>query len=193
MTEEKSLRAFLALDPPPEIRKNIRIIQERLKKVLPGNIRWTNPEGMHLTLKFFGSISGADIARVSQAVSEITAEAAPLSLEVRTVGVFPHAKRPRVVWLGITGDVEPLARLQQKIDLKLLDCGFREEERPFRPHLTLGRIKSPGKTAGLEDSAARGEDYAAGSFTANGLFLFKSDLTPQGAIYTELARFPFGR
>jgi 2'-5' RNA ligase len=193
MPEETSLRAFLALDLPPEIRKEIGIIQGRLKKILQGDIRWTNPKGMHLTLKFFGSIFPGQVAAICGTVEPIVAQAMPLALEVKTLGAFPGTKRPRVIWLGIQGDVEPLVGLQREIDRKLFDCGFGAEERPFRPHLTLGRVRPSGKVAGLEDVAARENDYASGSFTAGGLGLWKSDLTPRGAIYTELARFPFAR
>jgi 2'-5' RNA ligase len=191
MAEGKSIRSFLALDPPPEVRKEIGIIQGRLRKILHGDIRWTNPESMHLTLKFFGNIFETDVERISQAVGKITAQAAPLTLEVKTVGAFPNPKRPRVIWLGINGDVERLVRLQEEIDRELLTKGFPKEDRPFKAHLTLGRIKSPGGIAGLEDLTAKADDYAAGSFTAHGLILFKSDLTPRGAVYTELVKFPF--
>lgn len=192
MGEVKSLRAFLALDPPPEVRNEIGLIQGRLRKILRGDIRWTNPEGMHLTLKFFGNIFETDVDRISQAVGGITTAVAPLVLEVKTVGMFPGTRRPRVIWLGIKGDVERLVRLQEEIDRGLLTLGFPKEERPFRPHLTLARIKSPGGLAGLEEVTAKGDDYAAGSFTAGALILFKSDLTPRGAVYTELVKFPFG-
>jgi RNA 2',3'-cyclic 3'-phosphodiesterase len=191
MAEVKSLRAFLALDPPPEVRKETGIIQNRLKKILRGDIRWTNPAGMHLTLKFFGTIFETEVDRISQTVGEITARVIPPVLEVKTVGMFPGTRRPRVIWLGIDGDVDRLVRLQEEIDRKLFTEGFPKEERPFQPHLTLARIRPPGRMTGLEDIAAGDDDYAAGSFTAAGLVLFKSDLTPRGALYTELVKFPF--
>ena len=158
MTEGKSIRTFLALDPPPEVRKEIKIIQGRMREILRGDVRWTNPDGMHLTLKFFGNIFETDVDRISQVIGKITAQVAPLVLDIKTVGVFPNAKRPRVIWLGIKGDVEPLVRLQEEIDRELLTPGFSKEERPFRPHLTLGRVKTPGGIAGLEDITARGDD-----------------------------------
>jgi 2'-5' RNA ligase len=192
MAEETPLRVFLALDPPPEIGKETGIIQDRLKKILRGDIRWTNPEGMHLTLKFFGSIFPGQVADICGAVESITAPAMPLALEVKTLGAFPGTKKPRVIWLGIQGDVEALIGLQREIEGKLFACGFGMEERPFHPHLTLGRVRPGSRVAGLENAAAGDNEWTAGAFTAGGLVLFKSNLTPRGAVYTELARFPFG-
>ncbi|MDO8724091.1 MAG: RNA 2',3'-cyclic phosphodiesterase [Syntrophales bacterium] len=191
MNSEKSVRAFLAIEPPAEILKEIGDIQNRLKKSIAADVRWTRPEGIHLTLKFFGNISESEIAAVSQVVEKHTAAFAPLQLEVRTLGVFPSLKRPRVLWIGLQGDTAPLVSLQKNLERGFEDCGFAREERPLRPHLTLGRIKAVKETAGLEKTIESGRDFATGSFCAAGLALFKSDLTPQGAVYTKLAWFPF--
>ena len=193
MTEEKRIRTFLALELPPVIREEIALLQRRLKQLLRGDIRWTKPDGMHLTLKFFGNISERQIAAVGEVVGGIAARTAPLTLQVASVGAFPSVKRPRVIWLGIEGDAEPLIRLQREIDEKLLGRGFEAEQRPFRPHLTLGRIGTPGGVAGLGELVEQGDAFAAGCFTARELTLVKSELTPQGAMYTVLARFPFAK
>lgn len=190
MTEEKKIRAFLAVEMPGEIINRITDIQKLLKKTIHGVIRWVRPEGMHLTLKFFGNISGDDVVNISHVVKRSVADVKPLSLSVRTVGVFPDIMRPRVIWLGINGDVGPLLKLQKVMDQGFQDYGFKKDKRPFRPHLTLGRIKSKGVT-GLAAVVEGGEDYVVEQFQADGLTLFKSDLTPEGAIYTKLAWFPF--
>ena len=187
----KSIRAFLAIDLPEEIRDRIRGIQDRLKTNLKG-VRWIRPEGIHLTLKFLGNISKNDILNISGMIEKQTKYVGPLMLKVGTVGTFPNLKRPRVLWLGIGGETEQLITLQKKIDAALEDCGFKRETRTFRPHLTLGRIKSPKGTSGLSQAIEDGKNFAAGSFHAACLALFKSDLTPKGAIYTKLAHSPFG-
>jgi len=187
----KPIRAFLAIDLPEEIRDQIRGIQDRLKTNLKG-IRWIRPEGIHLTLKFLGNISKNDILNVSGMVEKQTKDVRPLMLNVGTVGTFPDLKRPRVLWLGIGGETERLLTLQKKMDAALEDCGFKSEARTFSPHLTLGRIKSHKGISGLSQAIEDGKNFAAGSFHADGLTLFKSDLTPKGAIYTKLAYFPFG-
>ena len=191
VNSEKSVRAFLVIEPPAEILKEIGNIQNRLKKSIPADVRWTRPEGIHLTLKFFGNISESEIAAVSQVVEKHTADAVPLHLEAKTLRVFPSLKRPRVLWIGLQGDTAPLVSLQKNLEREFEDCGFAREERPLRPHLTLGRIKATKETAGLEKTIESGRDFAAGSFCAAGLALFKSDLTPRGAVYTRLAWFPF--
>lgn len=191
MTEEKTIRAFVAIELPGEILNEIVGIQNRLKKTIHGVIRWARPEGMHLTLKFFGNISGDDVVNISRVVEKTVADVKPFSLSVGAVGVFPDVMRPRVIWLGINGDVVPLNNLQKVMEYGFQGYGFKREARPFRPHLTLGRIKSPKGVIGLAAVVEGGGNYVAGQFQADGLTLLKSELTPGGAIYTKLAQFPF--
>ncbi len=191
MSDEKAIRAFLAIDPPEEIFKEIIKIQERLRKAIQGDIRWVRPEGIHLTLKFFGYVYESDIENISRVVKDGVANMKALLLNVRNIGAFPSVNRPRVLWLGIDGDTDALITLQAEIDAGFQEYGFKKEVRPFRPHLTLARIKEPKGLVGLAEAVKKNEDYIAGSFTVTGLTLFKSDLKPTGAIYTKLAHFPF--
>jgi RNA 2',3'-cyclic 3'-phosphodiesterase len=191
MSDEKAIRAFLAVDPPEEVFREIIKIQERLRKAIQGDIRWVRPEGIHLTLKFFGYVYQSDIANISSVVKNGVANMRALSLNVRSLGAFPTATRPRVLWLGIDGDTDALIGLQAKIDTGFQEYGFKKEERPFRPHLTLARVKEPKGLVGLAEAVKKNEGYVAGSFTVSGLTLFKSDLRPTGAIYTKLSYFPF--
>jgi 2'-5' RNA ligase len=191
MSDKKSIRAFLAIDPPQEIFSEIIKIQERLRKDLQGDIRWVRPEGIHLTLKFFGYIYDSDVANISDVVKNSVANMKALALNVRSLGAFPSVNRARVLWLGIDGDTDPLINLQIEIDQGLESFGFKKEDRPFRPHLTLARVKEPKGLIGLAETVEKKDDYVAGSFSVLGLTLFKSDLKPAGAIYTKLAHFPF--
>jgi 2'-5' RNA ligase len=191
MNDKKSIRAFLAIDPPQEIYNEIIKIQERLRKTLQGDIRWVRPEGIHLTLKFFGYVYESDIANISDVVKNNVANIKALMLNVRNIGAFPSVNRPRILWLGIDGDTDALINLQTEVDAGFQDYGFKKEDRPFRPHLTLARIKEYKGLVGLAETIKKNEDYIAGSFTAGGLTLFKSDLKPTGAIYTKLDYFPF--
>jgi len=190
MSGETTLRAFLAIEPPAAVRAEIAAIQERLKKTVRGVIRWVRPEGIHLTLKFFGNIPPPAVERISAAVAARTAGVAPFDLTVGTVGVFPDLNRPRVVWLGMAGEVERLLVLQKSLDREFGALGFPREERPFRAHLTLGRIKTPKGLVGLARAVEAGGTATAGPFRADSLILFRSELTPQGAVYTRLAVFP---
>ncbi len=189
--DEKMLRAFLAIDPPGEILQEIGRIQERLRKLIYGEVRWVRPEAIHLTLKFFGDIPETAIADIAAVVEKAAAAEAPLTFSIGGTGVFPDQRRPRVLWLGMEGDVPRLLRFQKEIEGGLGIAGFPAEERPFRPHLTLARIKSPRGLTGLERALEKGEGYAAGQFTASGIGLIRSELTPRGAVYTKLKWFPF--
>ncbi len=189
---EPVVRTFLALEIPENIRLQIGRIQDRLKKAL-GGIRWVRPEGMHLTLKFFGDVSVADITTIENTVRIRTDRAASMTFSLGAPGAFPSALRPRVLWLGIEGDTDRLAELQQCIEADLDAAGFPKEKRPFTPHLTLGRVKSPGEKIFGIDTIMKGMGGPGiHSFHVGELILFKSDLKPTGALYTKLARFPFG-
>jgi RNA 2',3'-cyclic 3'-phosphodiesterase len=192
MDSDKTIRTFLAVAPPAEILQEIGKIQISLKCSCPFDIRWLKPESIHLTLKFFGNLSGADVITVSRVVERHSTLLAPLQLTVKKLGVFPSLQRPRVLWIGLEGETAPLSTLQRHLEQEWADCGFTREDRPFRPHLTIGRIKSSRLTGDPVKFMAQAGDWSAGNFRAAGLTLFQSDLTPQGAVYTQLAWFPFG-
>ena len=191
MTDEKKIRSFLALDRSEEVLMEIMGVRNRLRKLIEGDIRWVRPEGIHLTLKFFGDVSVDDIANIAIVVEKAAEREMSFSLEIGGAGVFPDPHRPRVLWLGMKGDVERLLVFQKGLDQALLQIGFPREERPFRPHLTLGRIRTSKGLSGLARALEMGEKYAAGRFIATGLSLIQSELTPGGAIYTRLKWFPF--
>lgn len=191
MAEEERVRAFLAIDPPEAVIRKIAAIQDSLKKSIHGSISWVRPQGIHLTLKFFGDIGREDIGSISGVVAGHAGNSRAMKLDIQGLGVFPNSRRPRVLWIGVGGETAKLIGLQQAIDGGLEACGFKKEERPFRAHLTLARIKSPQGLAGIDGMLTEKGHEAAGSFEAKGLTLFKSDLTPRGAIYTVLADFPF--
>ncbi len=191
MADAGPIRAFLAADPPPEILERIAAIQRELKKTVQGSIAWVRPEGIHLTLKFFGNIAPEQAEVIVTEVRRSVPGTPPLSLCGRSLGVFPDPHRPRVIWLGLDGDVARLSALQEKIETGLETCGFAREERPFRAHLTLARIKDRRGLVGLEQALKNPRLQEAGGFIVDKLTLFRSELTPKGAIYTRLATFPF--
>ena len=191
MTDETAIRSFLAIDPPEEVLRGIDAVQRRQRKLVEGDIRWVRPEGIHLTLKFFGDIFASDVANIAAVVEKATERERPFSFVVGGAGVFPDPHRPRVLWLGMNGDVERLLVFQRGLDQALHEIGFPREERPFRPHLTMARIKTSRGLIGLVRALEKGEEYTAGRFVASGLSLMQSELTPKGAIYTKLKWFPF--
>ena len=185
----KNIRAFLAIEPSEDVLQAMVRLQEKLKREISGKISWTRPQGQHLTLKFFGDISTEDANNISAAVQNRVA-GFPLNLKIEKLGVFPNARKPRVLWCGTSGDVEKLIHLQKQLDGDFAGIGFPEEERPFRAHLTLGRIKDSHGLIGISEALNKHSAFIAGEFTCNELILFQSKLTPQGAIYTRLATFP---
>ena len=186
---EKNIRAFLAIDPPEDILQAMSRLQEKLKREISGRISWTKPQGQHLTLKFFGDISTEDVKNICSAVQNRATSEQSLNLKIEKLGVFPGARRPLVIWCGVTDDVEKLSGLQKQLDSDFAGIGFPRENRPFRAHLTIGRIKDPSGLTGISEALTKYNAFAAGEFSCKELILFQSRLTPQGAIYTKLAEF----
>ncbi|MDI6742456.1 MAG: RNA 2',3'-cyclic phosphodiesterase [Smithella sp.] len=186
---EKNIRAFLAIEPPEDILQKISGLQEKLKREISGRLSWTRPQGQHLTLKFFGDISKEDVNNISAAVQRRVVAEQKLNLKVETLGVFPDARRPRVLWCGVTGDVEELIALQKKLDGDFAALGFPAEDRSFKAHLTLARIKDSREMTGMSEALKKFDTFTAGEFIGEELILFQSNLTPQGAVYIKLAEF----
>lgn len=184
-------RSFLAIELTDPIIKKIEEVQKDLKSTL-AEIRWMSPEKIHLTLKFFGNIEESKIDSISKSITELIQNTTPFSLEVRGVGAFPNLRNPRVIWIGVVDREKILFTLQEAIEIQLEKIGFQREDRPFHPHLTLGRMKS---SRGKEELTRRLEKYKEmefGSFQAERMILFKSDLKPSGPIYTPLRELMLG-
>ena len=188
---EKNIRAFLAIEPPEDILQKISGLQEKLKREIRGKISWAKPPGQHLTLKFFGDISTEDVKNICATVQKQIVSELPLNLKIEKLGVFPDDRRPRVLWCGVMGDAERLSLFQKKLDGDFAAIGFPAEERPFRSHLTLARIKDWRDLMGMNEALQKYNAFTAGEFTCKELILFQSNLTPQGAVYTKLAEFAF--
>ena len=193
MESERNIRAFLAIEPPEDILQAMSRLQEKLKREISGRISWTKPQGQHLTLKFFGDISTEDVNNICTALQTRIALGSSLNLKIEKLGVFPDARRPRVLWCGFAGDVEKLSVLQKQMDSDFTGIGFLKEDRPFRAHLTLGRIKEPHGLTGVSEAMVKYHAFVTGEFTCKELVLFQSKLSPQGAVYTKLAEFPLDR
>lgn len=180
-----TIRTFIAIELPEKIIYTISKVQEEIKSY-GLKIRWVRPENIHLTLKFLGDIKTADTEKVARAVSESATGYPALSLAVKGIGVFPGIKKPRVLWLGISKQLDLLTALQKTLDEKLEAMGFPKEKRPFRGHLTLGRIKSIIDPKTLHDVLKEFIQFESEPFFADKIILYKSDLKPKGAVYTKL-------
>src|SRR3990172_2239746 len=136
-----TLRLFIAIELPEAVTEHIgRVIGMLRQQEIPG-IRWVKPQGVHLTLHFLGDTPQSRIQSIVAAMRMATTGVAPFLLQVQGVGVFPHMRAPRVLWMGVGGDMESLTQVRQQLEEALEDRGFTKEQRSFSPHLTLGRVK----------------------------------------------------
>ncbi|MRR17666.1 MAG: RNA 2',3'-cyclic phosphodiesterase [Deltaproteobacteria bacterium] len=190
MPDEKNIRAFLALEIPEDVQDAVSRLQEKLKRDLGGRISWTQSQGRHLTLKFFGNVSAEDVKHISSAVDSRTQLHRPLNLSIGELGVFPNPQRPRVLWCGVAGEIEKLCTLQKQLDGDFTGLDFPAEDRSYRAHLTLARMKDPRDVSGVEKALTQYKAFSAGEFSGKELVLFQSKLSPRGAVYTKLAVFP---
>jgi 2'-5' RNA ligase len=184
------LRTFLAFKPPGAIVHRI----ERLQNRLQGEgieARWVKPASIHLTLKFLGETDPAAGEAIEQAMQAAVAGQVPLELSLGGLGGFPSLHRPRVLWQAVAGEVERLRSVQQALDERLALCGFDPEKRPFRAHLTVGRIRNPKRWHAADTVLARQmQALPSLTFTVDALIWYESRLGPGGARYTALAQAP---
>lgn len=179
------MRAFVAIDLDPGIKRSLSDLIRRLKKAGPEGTSWAREAGMHLTLKFLGEIDESRSEAVALAMDEAVIPGRPFPLQVRGTGYFPNARLPRVLWAGIAPSAE-LDSLQARLESGLSAIGFERETRPFHPHLTLGRVRSASgvRNALIELDLQKNADF--GTMTASKITLFRSVLGPSGAEYSVL-------
>ncbi|MBW1712728.1 MAG: RNA 2',3'-cyclic phosphodiesterase [Deltaproteobacteria bacterium] len=184
-----NLRLFWALELPQEVKAALAQAQRELKRT-GADVRWVRIEAIHLTLKFLGPVPPERVADIVEALRPVAAACPPLSLRPAGAGVFPRPSNPRVVWLGLEGDLEPLKSLAGQIEKALIPLDFPAELQPFKPHLTLGRVKSGRNKPGLVEGVMSLGQFQGPAFEARELILFRSELKPSGAVYTALERLP---
>jgi len=186
----EQIRAFIAIELPPEIKSALGQLQAELKKLSPPPVKWVDPEAIHLTLKFLGNIARDKVDKITQVIEEAAQGISPFQLEVKGLGTFPNLRRVRVIWVGVEGELAPLSQLQRGIESKLAPLGFPPEGRPFTPHLTLGRVReqaSPAEQQRLGQLIAGTRFEGGHRFEAGWVSLMQSQLTPEGAIYHRLS------
>ena len=147
-------------------------------------MRWVKPQNIHLTLKFLGDIPPEMALPIADCMKRCGNEFNPIELHSKGIGVFPGLRRPRVLWTGIDGETAVLMAIQKQLDELIGDTGIPKESRPFKGHLTLGRFKGHADSKKLVSILKEFAEFETESFPADSLNLYKSDLTPQGAIYS---------
>jgi 2'-5' RNA ligase len=181
------MRAFIAIDLPESIRAELRRRRASFGSVCP-EARWTQPEGIHLTLKFLGEISDRQVREVCEGLKKL-GRIEGFTIGLKGFGFFPDARRPRVFWAGV--DAPPsLQQLAERVEEAMARIGFAREERVFRPHLTLARFRVPQAQPALQALLSQQGEQELGKFKVSEFFLFESKLSPQGAQYRKVERFP---
>lgn len=176
----KVLRCFIALELPLEIQNELAQTVAALKRA-EADVKWVEPDNVHLTLKFLGEIPHPKVLQIGIALNALAGEKA-IPSRLAALGAFPNQHRPRVIWAGLDSGREQLNALQSKVEAIMSSLGFQREARDFSPHLTLGRVRSQRNLTALRESmeAIRPEPL---SFAFRQLILMKSTLTPSGSIY----------
>jgi len=185
------LRLFVAVEIEGRVKERIARLQGRLKTYDPiGAVRWVRPENLHLTLKFLGEVQDDVLPPLERALERVGHQVRPGVINLRGVGVFPRWDRPRVIWVGAP-KADTLAEAAAAVDAALVPVGFEPEERPFAPHLTIGRVRrSPGD--GFAEVCKKYDQTDFGTISLDEVSLVRSRLTPKGPIYTVLRRFSLG-
>ncbi len=186
------IRAFVALEIPPDLQQSIARQSAALKKETPQAVRWVAAENIHLTFRFLGDTSASSLQELTRDLAAVVSQQPPFAVSVGGFGVFPNLKRPRVIWVGIQATPE-LERLQRAIESTCTRLGYPAEEKSFNPHLTLGRIREEADLSALRNALQNFQIGPLGSLTVSNLTLFRSDLRPQGPTYTALAHIQLGQ
>jgi 2'-5' RNA ligase len=194
MTDPASdnVRVFVACEVPAEVQRTIGEITEKLKATSEDDVRWVRPDGVHVTLKFLGEVSQKKLPAIKMALQEAVVRHSPFNLEFSNIGTFGGREGLRTMWVGIAGDVLRLEAMVRDVNRALSVVGFEPERRPFRPHLTLGRVRDTVPTrrrAEIEVDVGR-LGVPEVEWRTSQITLMRSRLTPRGAEYDIVATFP---
>ena len=193
-----TIRTFIAIALPDEAQRVVTNLQNRLKGLAPPHtVRWTAIQNIHLTLHFLGDIEAAHVEKVGQALQSSIEASQPFTLTLGGLGAFPNMRRPRILWVGVQGDTEPLSAMHRRLGQALNTAiDFTPEKRPYSPHLTIGRIKQGVPSRHIKQlSQSLETEQAAGrliKFDVTHISLIKSELKPTGSIYTPLVQTQLG-
>lgn len=197
------MRTFLAIELPPAVHPIIRQQQRQIEALLTAaqqgyNISWTPPEKVHLTLRFLGETTEPQRQAIQEMLTALTAQQKPFTLSLSQAGCFPTMDTPNIVWLGLEEEGNALLSLQGAIEQQVQAAGFAVERKPFRPHLTIGRLKRSvtrpqskqiGQVLAQQLPRMTPPPRPAGRFVVRAVVHLQSQLQPTGAIYTPLQIF----
>ena len=181
------VRTFVAIEIPTEVKERALKLIDQLRES-SAKVKWVGPEAMHWTLKFLGDVDLLETPKICDAVARAVEPLTPFDVEARGAGAFPDVSRPRTVWVGMGQGAEPMVELHDRIDQELALLGYRPEGRRFRPHLTIGRVRSCPPAAIAELGRVIGEhaDFESGLSTVYEVVVFASELGRDGPTHEPL-------
>jgi 2'-5' RNA ligase len=183
------IRAFIAISLSDEVQHGLERVLQDMKSRLPGGaVRWVPVKNIHLTIKFLGEVSVGSLEMLTTMLQTEAARHPQFEFSVGGMGAFPSPRRPRVIWVGVEAPPE-LPGLQRGVEAEMARLGYAPEERPFSPHLTIGRVTrnpDPGELRQLSSVLEASKVGYLGVTQVQAVHLYRSDLQPSGAVYTRL-------
>jgi len=186
------VRAFIAIEVPQAVRQILAETIRELADQVPGNVRWVTPQGIHLTLKFLGDIPTDDSGKILEALRSPIQQVPAFWVQVSGLGMFPNARRPRVLWAGVEVQQESLSSLQQRVEDTLAQMDYPTEKQTFSPHITMGRVRdgvSPGARRRIIQAISKASSVSrvvSEPWAVDQVHLFRTTFTPNGSIYTSM-------
>lgn len=181
-----AIRSFLAFDLPKEIRKTVSLIYRGIK-ASSLDVRWVKEENIHLTVIFMGNVDEKDIDPIGKVVEKACKKYGPFMIRAKGAGIFSNLKNPKVLWIGVEGDIERMGHFRSRLQKELKPFGIKEENRKFSPHITIGRFrKGFNEKDKLKELLAKFNEITSPDALLKELVLFKSELRPEGALYTKI-------
>ena len=184
----QTFRTFCAIELTENIRSQIQSYINQLRAAVPeSHASWTRIENIHLTLKFFGDVDESSIAKIAKAGDRAVVDCSPFDILIKGSGSFPKPSQARVLWIGVEDPSGKLNELNRRFENECSNEGFAEEDRTFRPHLTIARIRKP---TGVKTLAETHQElgFESMKLTVNELVIFRSELSSKGSKYTALSR-----
>lgn len=185
------LRCFIAVELNNQIRKDLGDFINILKKQT-GDVKWVSQQNLHITLKFLGNTQDVLLPEIKESLLHIVSSYNPFYIKIYGTGIFPSRKNPKILWTGIT-NAEPLVELKGEIENAMELLGFEREDKQFRPHLTIGRVKSTRGINNIINELDRAKDRNFGVMQVDRVNIIKSTLKPGGSEYTSLDEIFFGQ
>jgi 2'-5' RNA ligase len=178
-------RSFIAIPISRPLRDNLVDIIKEISKISP-NTKWVERENLHITMRFLGDIDDEMVKKISDVLDEVAVKIALFPFEIEGIGAFPHPKRARVIWAGISQGSDEIVKIEKNIGDKLEELGIPKEGKAFHPHITLGRVRFPKGNLELARFIDDSKGRVYGGEAVSEIVLMKSTLTPQGSIYEPL-------